>query len=239
MVELISVIVPVYKVEKYLTSCVTSLMAQSYRNLEIILVDDGSPDRSGDLCDTLAAQDERIVVIHKPNGGLSDARNAGIETAKGDYLFFLDSDDTIHEETLEILWKNLKENQVDISVCSYLAYFEGEDIDTVLPEQSIEKMSNIEALWKMFDPEYNVQMIICTNKLYKKALWDTIRFPIGKIQEDEFTTYKLIYKAKTIVYTDLKMYYYLQRSDSITGTGKMSRKNLQVFDAFSERATFF
>ncbi|UDE95155.1 glycosyltransferase [Carnobacterium viridans] len=125
MVELISVIVPVYKVEKYLTSCVTSLMAQSYRNLEIILVDDGSPDRSGDLCDTLAAQDERIVVIHKPNGGLSDARNAGIETAKGDYLFFLDSDDTIHEETLEILWKNLKENQVDISVCSYLAYFEG------------------------------------------------------------------------------------------------------------------
>lgn len=237
--ELISVIVPVYKVEKYVSRCVTSLMAQSYRNLEIILVDDGSPDRSGDMCDSLAAQDERIIVIHKTNGGLSDARNAGIEAAKGDYLFFLDSDDAIHEETLEILWENLKGNQADISVCDYLAYFEGTAIEKALPEQNIQKMSNIEALQKIFDPAYGVQMVICTNKLYKKNLWENIRFPVGKIHEDEFTTYKLIYKAKTIIYTDLKLYYYLQRSDSITGTGKISGQHFQALDAFSERTAFF
>lgn len=239
MAELISVIVPVYKVEEYLTSCVRSLMAQSYRNLEIILVDDGSPDRSGGLCDAFAVQDERVVVIHKPNGGLSDARNAGIEAAKGDYLFFLDSDDTIHEETLEILWKNLKGNQADISVCDYLAYFEGTAIEKVLPEQNIQKMNNIEALQKIFDPASGVQMIICTNKLYKKALWESIRFPVGKIHEDEFTTYKLLYQAEILVYTDLKLYYYLQRSDSITGTGKISRHLFQALDAFSERTAFF
>ena len=239
MADLISVIVPIYKVEKYVTNCVTSLMAQSYRNLEIILVDDGSPDRSGDMCDAFAAQDERIVVIHKSNGGLSDARNAGIEAAKGGYLFFLDSDDSIHEETLEILWNNLKRNQADISVCDYLAYFEGAAIEKELPEQIAQNMSNIEALQKIFDPAYGVQMVICTNKLYKKFLWENIRFPVGKVHEDEFTTYKLIYEAKTIVYTDLKLYYYFQRSDSITGSGKISRQLFQALDAFSERTAFF
>lgn len=239
VVELISVVVPIYKVEKYLNRCIHSLLAQTYRNLEIILVDDGSPDKSGDMCDDFATQDDRIVVIHKQNGGLSDARNTGIEAASGEYLFFLDSDDAIHEETLEILWNNLKETEADISVCDYLAYFEGNAIDTMLPRQNRHYFSNTEALQKIFDPTYGVQMVICTNKLYKKNLWDNIRFPVGKIHEDEFTTYKLIHKAQSIVYTDLQLYYYLQRSDSITGAGKITRKHFQVLDAFAERTSFF
>lgn len=236
--DLISVIVPIYKVEKYLASCVNSLKEQTYRNLEIILVDDGSPDKSGEMCDAFAEQDNRIVVVHKPNGGLSDARNAGIEVAKGDYLLFLDSDDTLHKETLEILWTNLKENGAEISVCDYRAFYEGTEIDKNLPSQNLEVWDNVQALQQIFNPQYGTQMVISTNKLFQKNLFDGIRFPVGKIHEDEFTTYKLLHRAERIVYTDLKLYYYLQREDSLTGNGKISPQYFHVLDAFDERSSF-
>jgi len=241
MAELISIVIPIYKVEKYLTKCVDSVRKQSYPELEIILVDDGSPDNSGKICDELAAEDERIKVIHKVNGGLSDARNAGLAAATGDYVAFLDSDDFVDEKMFEILLTNLKKNQADISVCDYLEYWEGDVVPASPLDQSIQVVTNEEALEKLFDRSYaaQVQTVIITNKLYRRELFsDDIRFPIGKIHEDEFTTYKLIYKAKKVVYTDAKLLYYLQREDSITGN-QFSFNNLHALDAFKERTRFF
>ena len=207
MEELISVIVPIYNVEKYLNKCIESIINQSYSNLEIILVDDGSKDSSGIMCDSYILKDKRIKVIHKENGGLSDARNVGIDKAKGEYIVFIDSDDWIDEKMIEILYNIIKKNNSDISICDYfLAY--NEEIQTQKEDIEIINLSNIEALKKIYDKDLGVCMIVAWNKLYKRNLFkDDIRYPYGKIHEDEFTTYKLLYKAEKISYTKQKMYY--------------------------------
>lgn len=201
MEELISVIVPIYNVEKYLNKCIESIINQSYSNLEIILVDDGSKDSSGIMCDSYILKDKRIKVIHKENGGLSDARNVGLDKAKGEYIVFIDSDDWIDEKMIEILYNIIKKNNSDISICDYfLAY--NEEIQTQKEDIEIINLSNIEALKTIYDKDLGVCMIVAWNKLYKRNLFkDDIRYPYGKIHEDEFTTYKLLYKAKkNIIY---------------------------------------
>ena len=236
MEELISVIVPIYNVEKYLNKCIESIINQSYSNLEIILVDDGSKDSSGIMCDNYILKDKRIKVIHKENGGLSDARNVGIEKAKGEYIVFIDSDDWIDEKMIEILYNIIKKNNSDISICDYfLAY--NEEIQTQKEDIEIINLSNIEALKTIYDKDLGVCMIVAWNKLYKRNLFkDDIRYPYGKIHEDEFTTYKLLYKAEKISYTKQKMYYYRQRENSITSS--FNKKRLDCLEAFDERVKY-
>lgn len=236
MSELISVVVPVYNVENYLKKCIDSIINQTYKKLEIILVDDGSTDSSKEICDEYIKKDGRIKVIHKENGGLSSARNVGIDIANGKYICFIDSDDWIEKSMLEKLINIAKNNNFDIVLCDYfIAYDEKNQIQ----KEDIEykEYSNYEALNKMYDDKLGVSMIIAWNKLYNIHLFDDIRYPIGKIHEDEFTTYKLIFKADKICYSNEKLYYYRQQDKSITNS-KFNKKRLDILQAFEERAYY-
>ena len=237
MNEKISVIIPVYNVEPYICRCVDSVLAQTYQTLEIILIDDGSTDRSGAICDGYAVSDSRVKVIHKLNGGLSDARNVGIEASSGQYITFLDSDDWVDVAYLDTLYQLLKEKDADISVCGFVKTAD----EKVLFEQKKPKVyefTNRQALNQIFD-EYYIEIIVAWGKLYKSDLFSEIRFPIGKIHEDEFTTYKLLYLAKKVVLTNQKLLYYWQRPDSIIGKGFRLKNKLHIIEALQQRADFF
>jgi glycosyltransferase involved in cell wall biosynthesis len=231
----ISVIVPIYKVEKYLKRCVDSIINQTCRNLEIILVDDGSPDNSGLICDEYARIDPRVRVIHKSNGGLSDARNAGIEIATGEYIGFVDSDDFIHPEMFSDLYERIRKHDADIAQCSFRAVTEDAFIDPGADNEKV--ISNLEALRLIYTP-FKVDYIVAWDKLYRKQLFDSIRFPVSKIHEDEYTTYKLFYLSGKIVVIDKKYYYYYQSPDSIIRSG-FNLKKLHYTDAMEERILFF
>ena len=212
--DLISVIVPVYKVEEYLNRCVDSIINQTYKNLEIILVDDGSPDNCGKICDDYAKHDKRIKVIHKKNGGLSDARNAGLDIAKGKYIGFVDSDDYISENMYEILHKELVKNRADISICDYYTFDKKYPIFK-LNDYEIKEYYNLNAL------DYvNITGLIpgdtTWNKLYKRKLFKSIRFPLNRVYEDVGTTYKIYNIAKKIITVDIKLYAYFYRKNSIS-----------------------
>lgn len=233
----ISVIVPVYKVEQYLERCVKSIMNQSYQNLEIILVDDGSPDACPALCDSYAKQDNRIKVIHQENMGLSAARNAGIDIASGEYIGFVDSDDYIHKNMYEVLMKTCLENTCDIAVCSLKKFEKEIEADEVMAEPDLElyeKEKKFQAYFKLHDTE----MIVAWNKLYKKELFHNVRYPKGKIHEDEFTTYILIGAAEKVAFVNYPLYYYFQRAESIMGQG-FSLKSLDRLEAFKLRQQYF
>lgn len=239
MNELISVIVPVYNVEKYLARCVESIRKQTYSNLEIILVDDGSPDACPQMCDQFASDDSRIKVIHKPNGGLSDARNAGIEAASGAYIGFVDSDDYIHPQMYMELWKGLKaEEGADIAVCGVKKVFDdGGDIPDH-PDNRVRVYSGREAVENIFNASLYLQSVVAWNKLYKRELFDEVRYPAGKLHEDEFTTYELFYKSDKVVYNTGIYYYYYQRADSIMGERKTTFSS-DGLEAYEQMADFF
>ena len=193
--KLLSVIVPIYGVEKYLSKCLDSIIAQTYLNIQIILVNDGSPDKCSQICEVYAARDNRIIVIHKENGGLSSARNAGIEKATGAYIAFVDSDDFIHPKMYEILIDNLERNDADISVSNLKkVYDEREEIDS-LGENKVFLYEKRDAMRNFFDKNLYVPTVVAWTKVYKRELFSTIRFPEGKIHEDEFVTYKVFWSA--------------------------------------------
>ncbi len=219
---LISVIIPIYKVEYYIHKCIDSVLNQSYKNLEIILVDKGPPDRCGGICDEYAMVDNRIKVIHKENGGLSDARNVGIESATGSYITLIDGDDWIHNKYIEKLYKLIKIKNADIAVCNFIKTYT-ENVPQVEDEIIICEFSNIEALKQLTD-KYYIQMVVAWGKLYKKELFEHIRYPLGKTHEDEFTTHKLLFKASKIVFTTEPLLYYRQRKDSIMGGRVQTKK---------------
>ena len=208
---LISVIVPVYNVEKYLEECINSIINQTYKNLEIILVDDGATDNSGKMCDEFAKKDNRIKVIHKNNGGLSDARNAGIEIATGEYIQFVDSDDYIDFDMIELLYKNAKKYDTDISMCSHYILTEEECTPEGTGELNI--YNRVQVLKEILLDE-KVRSY-AWNKLFAKELFKEIRFPKGKVFEDILTIPKLFDKAKKVVLDDQPKYYYRQRKGSI------------------------
>ncbi|MBE5962332.1 MAG: glycosyltransferase [Lachnospiraceae bacterium] len=213
--DLISVVVPIYNVEKYLKKCIDSLIAQTYKNLQIILVDDGSPDRCGEICDAYAKQDKRITVLHKKNGGLSDARNAGIELCKGKYVTFVDSDDYLSEECILYLYKTLVENNADLSICGFKYITEsGKIINKLNSEEVTKVMNQEEALYELCNN------ILFPNsawaKLYKIEDFNDIRYPVGRLFEDIPTTYKLFFKTKKIAFGNKQLYYYLYREASIS-----------------------
>ena len=233
--ELISVIIPVYKVEEYLTRCVDSVINQTYKNLEIILVDDGSPDNCGIICDEYAQKDSRIKVIHKENGGLSSARNVGVDVAKGTYIAFVDSDDFIHEEFIEKLYEILKSNDADISQCDFIkTNGEKPNLDT---EETIKVYDNISFLDSMYKVN-GVHIVVAWNKLYKSELFAEIRYPEGKIHEDEAVIHLLIHKANKCVRTNRQMYYYFINENGIMNA-KFSEKRLDIFFAFNSRIDFY
>ncbi|KNY26828.1 glycosyltransferase family 2 protein [Pseudobacteroides cellulosolvens] len=236
MNNLVSVIIPVYKVEEYLNRCVKSVLAQTYRNLEVILVNDGSPDCCGEMCDGFAKIDRRVRVIHKKNGGLSDARNAGVEIASGEYLTFLDSDDWVHEEYIEKLYNLLISTESDIAACNFIRTSR-EDISLNTSNIEIHEFSNIEALEQLTGKFY-VPLVVAWGKIYHKDLFRTIRYPVGKVHEDEYIAHHLLFKAKKVVFTTEQMLYYWQRKDSITGVGFNVSNRIYATHAIIERAAF-
>jgi exopolysaccharide biosynthesis predicted pyruvyltransferase EpsI/GT2 family glycosyltransferase len=210
---LISVIVPVYNVEKYISKCIDSIINQSYKNLEIILVDDGSKDNSGVICDNYALKDKRIKVIHKKNGGLSSARNCGIDAANGDYFGFVDSDDWIDKDMYYSLLDSLIKNESDIAICGYYEYCNNKvRFHSCCVGETI--YDNKEAMAKLIQD--NTFGNFAVNKLYKKQLFKEIRYPVGMNMEDLGTTYKLFSEAKRISVIESPMYYYfVKREGSI------------------------
>ena len=236
MNEVISVIVPVYNVEQYLDKCINSILNQTYKNIEVILVDDGSPDNCGKVCDEYSKMDSRIKVIHKENGGLSDARNVGIDNANGKYICFVDSDDYIENRYIELLYRAIKENNVDIAQCGINKISN----DEIFIENIGYKKNEVKSSKKMLEDLYttNWENIVVWNKMYLKELFDNIRFPKGKIHEDEYTTYKILYKTKEIVILNKCLYNYRQNSQSITGK-QFNIKRLNCLEALNERLSFF
>ena len=232
MGEKISVIVPVYNVEAYLEKCVESILKQTYTNLEILLVNDGSTDNSGELCDQLAQRDQRIRVIHKENGGLSDARNRGIEEASSDLIGFIDSDDYIEQDMYETLYRQMLESSADLSMCGHY------DVYHQIPEKQVATIQTLE-----LTPQEAIKMVMeakilsvtAVNKLYRKELFEELRFEIGKIAEDAFIMIALIHQCRKVVATNEKKYYYVHRENSIT-TQKFSLKFLNVIEAYEQNA---
>lgn len=212
--ELISVIVPVYNVEEYLHRCIDSILNQTYNNIEIILIDDGSTDNSGKICDEYALKDTRIKVIHKENGGLSNARNAGLNSMTGKYVTFIDSDDYIDSKFIQTLFINLKKCNVDISCCNMQRFKINKGIAQYQKKcNEIEIFDNIEALNYIFYQK-KIDSSVC-NKLFKSNLFSGVFFPINRYFEDLAIIYKVILKAKKIVYININLYYYYQRKNSI------------------------
>lgn len=234
--DLVSIVVPIYNVEDYLRECIDSILEQTYKNIEIILVNDGSQDNCGKICDEYGKRDRRIKVIHKKNGGLSDARNTGINEATGKYIAFVDSDDYVEKKYIELLYKAIKDNNTQISQCG------------------IFRIDNEKKLLGEFKYNYNVvnnsrnmmidvyngkwENIVVWNKLYLKSLFDNIKFPKGKIHEDEFTTYKIYYSVDKVSIIKQSLYNYRKNENSITGNN-YNIKRLDVLEALNERKNFF
>ena len=219
---LISVIVPVYNVEPYLRRCVDSILRQTYRNLEILLVDDGSTDRSGTICDACAQQDTRVKVIHRKNGGLSAARNCGLETARGEYISFVDSDDLINDRMIETLYRDLAGQGADISAVGYRMFENQEELRPEEITAPVQCMTGKEAVRRILVSEEIGDF--AWNKLYKKILFQTIRYPEGRVFEDLGTTYRLLDQCDKVTFRPDKLYCYFQRPDSI-----LHRKSLKFY----------
>jgi len=237
MGELVSVIVPVYKVEPYLCACIEGILNQTYGNIEIILVDDGSPDNCPAICDDYARKDSRIRVLHKENGGLSSARNAGIENANGEYIAMIDSDDAIHERFIEILYDLCENSECQVAQCDFLCVSEN---SIKLPPQKHTDVlfyTGREAMKKCCEGADAVKYNVVWNKLYHKSVFENVRFPIGKVHEDEFTTYRLLWNVKRMAVINLYLYWYLQREDSIMGK-KSNIHFLDRLEAYKQRVRF-
>lgn len=231
MSDLISVIIPIYNVEPYLSDCIESIIKQTYTNLEIILVDDGSPDKCGDICDMYAEKDSRITVIHKKNGGLSDARNAGLDIATGKYVTFIDSDDAVALDMVEYLYEMLCESNADITVCQPEIF--SDDIPEIKwQDRRIETITGSEKCLEYYFKTRYVQSV-AWGKLYKKDMFEYVRYPFGKMHEDEFTTYRLISLANRISVGFSKKYFYRIRSGSIMRE-IFSMRNLDGIEAAIE-----
>lgn len=234
----ISIIVPIYKVEPYLHRCIDSILAQTFADFDLVLVDDGSPDRCPQICDEYAAKDPRIHVIHQENGGLSAARNAGIDWvlshSDSEWIGFIDSDDWIHPEMYEILYRLAIENNVKISICD-LENRTGTEEDTF----SDVTLSPVKLFrgWEFF-VSVLIPGVVAVNKLYHRTLFDTLRYPVGKLHEDEFLTYRLLGLADTVAYLPQPLYFYRYNEGSIMNSG-FSLKRLHAIEARLQQRDFY
>lgn len=234
---LVSVIVPVYNVEKYLNKCIDSILCQSYENIELILVDDGSPDACGNICDNYQKKDSRVIVIHKENGGLSSARNKGIEIAKGDFISFVDSDDYINPDMIRIMFEAIMRYEADIAFCNYIHVDENgnqvgiSELRIKEPEVLCSEtlLENISRGWTFG--------AIAWNKLYKRDIFKSIRYPEGMISEDEFVAHRVLSEVKRAVILPDVLYFYTLRQGSITKSA-YSMKQLGSIYALIDRTEF-
>lgn len=223
----ISIIVPVYKVEPYLNKCVDSILSQTFTDFELILVDDGSPDNCGAICDAYAAKDDRVRVIHKENGGLSDARNAGIDAARGEFLGFVDSDDYILPEMYEQLYGACMEYGVRMAGCDALWIYDDTDAVDTGSDGTTSLLTADEFFLRMIDVRRFMD-VTAWNKLYHRDLFEGVRYPVGKIYEDQGTTYKLVFQNEKLAYVSKPLYAYRKRragaiSTYVYGDGEYQR----------------
>lgn len=231
----ISVIVPIYKVEPYLRRCVDSILAQTFTDFELILVDDGSPDNCGSICDEYAAQDSRVQVIHQKNGGLSAARNAGLDwvfaNSESEWITFVDSDDWVHSAYLETLYRAVTEHEVSIGMCEAKH----------MKEYSMEEASGIGVSMMLTAEEAYVSRygmaMMAWGKLYHRCCWEQSRFPIGRIHEDAFTVYRLLFACEKVAVCDTPFYYYYYNQEGITHS-KWTTRRLDEVEAHEQQLAF-
>lgn len=229
----ISVIVPVYNVQAYLPRCLDSILAQTFRDMEIILVDDGSADDSGAICDSYAARDERVCVIHKENGGLSSARNAGLDVARGQWIGFVDSDDYIAPDMYEYLHSIALRENAQIAMCDlYMFYDNG--VAEEHPNDFYKVMDKVEAARIVLEAQ--ITSVTAVNKLYHRDVYTDIRFPLGKTAEDAFVILDVLDKAERIVISNAQKYYYYRRADSITMKA-FNPRDLDAVEAYEANAS--
>ncbi len=237
----LSIIVPVFNLERLLPKCIDSILAQTFKDFELILVNDGSTDKSDEICDEYGNKDQRIIVIHKKNGGVSSARNAGLAVARGEYIGFVDSDDYVNKHMYETLCHTAIQNNADITVCSFLNVCEdqGQAIDKPDLNYKTQHFNNREAIRQMYISKSNyITYIVPWNKLYKRQLFNDIQYKVGNIYDDETIAHMLLYNSKNITYINSKLYYYVQRS----GSQMNSPFHIKRFDkiyALNERAKYF
>ena len=232
--ELISVIIPVYKTEQYLEKCVQSVLGQTYEDLEVILVDDGSPDACPAMCDAFAARDSRVRVIHKENGGQGSARNRGLDIARGRYIGFVDSDDYIAPDMYEKLYEGLTAADADMCLCDFV-YVDGQgnevrrlpplEAGTIEPVQALERLEFAPGWWRYLSP---------ANKLYKRELWLRTRFPEDRRYEDLFVAHKIYFQSRAAAVIGDVLYFYVQSEGSSTRSPATVR-NLDEADGYMER----
>lgn len=237
---LISVIVPIYNVEAYLRECVDSILRQTYSNLEIILVDDGSPDKCPEICDEYAKKDNHVKVIHQNNGGLAHARNVGIANSNGDYLTFIDSDDFVADKYIEHLYKGLIENEAEVSIAAFYSFDKVTNLSLssdYVDFRTITK-SNCFKNYTSINTNTSMTFITAWNKLYKKELFSKIQYPEGKLYEDAFTTYKILNVAEKIAFSPTRLYYYRINPQSILGQS-FKEKHLEMIEAFKGAQNYF
>lgn len=227
----ISIIVPVYNVEQYLARCVKSLINQTFSNIEIILVNDGSQDYSPDICEEYANTDARIKVVHKANGGLSSARNAGLDVATGRFIGFVDSDDWVSHDMYEYLYNLIWEYNCDIAKCESLTVRDSDSIESYIDhEEKIQLMTSNDAIRRLIETS---KMLSVCNRIYKRELFNNVRFPEGKINEDFVSSYHLFSRSNSIVVSNKQKYFHYLRHGSITKSG-LSEADFDYLDACDE-----
>lgn len=219
----VSIIIPIYNVEKYINKCIQSIIDQTYSNLEIILVDDGSIDRCSKICDEYANKDKRIKVIHKQNGGLSSARNIGIDISSGEYILFIDADDYIHESTVEILIKKAISKNADIVHFNF-QYVDEEGNKINIKNKNLDDNKILNSYETICEYAKKSIIVMACTKLYKRELFDGLRFDEGYVYEDELIFPKIIYKSKINYMINDKLYYYVNRESSITKSNLTNNK---------------
>ncbi len=225
----ISIIVPVYNVEKYLEKCVDSILKQTFTDFELILVDDGSPDNSGAICDQYAEKDARVKVIHKENGGLSSARNAGIDVARGKYLGFIDSDDYIAEDMYALLYNNIVKEEADMSICGIYDVYKDKEPKILSKFRKV--CTKTETMKLILDA--NIISVHAVNKLYKRELFNSIRYPVGTITEDAAIILDIVNQCKKIIVESTQKYFYFHRENSISSKN-FSKKDLQTITVWNK-----
>ena len=236
----LSIIVPIYNVEKYLSRCIESILNQTFKDFELILVNDGSTDNCKEICEKYKRMDSRIIVANKKNGGLSSARNLGIDISKGDYIGFVDSDDFIDVHMYEILLNTINSYDSDIVICDYYKVNEYdikkyEKMKSNNKDIKIENINNIDAIERIITRD--IKIVVAWNKIYKRSLFDNLRYKEGVICEDEFLAHRIFYKCNKVSIINQKLYYYIQRKGSIINS-PFSPKDFDKIYAIKDRVDF-
>ena len=238
MVE-ISVIVPVYKVEKYIKRCIDSILIQTFQDFELILVDDGSPDKCGQICEEYSQKDKRIVVLHRKNGGLSAARNTGIDwtflNSESKYITFIDSDDWIHPQYLDILYQAVINTKSSVSVVGFKRV-ENFEAGKLYKEDCIPEPEVLAAEDFFINHEWNFNY--AWGKLYDRSYFAEVRYPVGKNYEDTFTTYKILFAGKKVAFIDYPLYYYFYNTEGISHS-LWKPSELAVMEGIREQIRFY